>query len=497
MKEQNVTLKIEGLDFRQDCGPLIKAFFPGLVSDSPVSILIDAGDKHFHIEACKTASDSQQSESGDNGQLFMYDEDVALDEPDAKLFHREYRNLLLKGLYSVLSRMTNTELPWGVLTGVRPTKLIFDRIDRAEAGHLEFMREQYRCSPKKAALATRVAALEYRLLREIDYKNGYSLYIGIPFCPSICNYCSFGSHPIGKFENLVEPYIDALIKEIEFSVCMFPDKKLETIYFGGGTPTAVSAEQLRRVIRCVKSCFDMTHVAEFTVEAGRPDSITREKLEMLKEEGITRISINPQSMVERTLETIGRKHTPEQICEAFALARELGFDNINMDLIAGLTGEDEKDFAYTLKQIEKLDPDSITVHTLAKKRAARLTTESELYEGMESQNVSSMLELSRAYMEEHGYEPYYLYRQKNMIDNLENVGYAKPGHEGLYNILIMEEVQTIVACGAGASSKINFTDEHGISKLIRGENVRDVRNYIERIDEMLERKRELLLGHGN
>ncbi|MBO7633754.1 MAG: coproporphyrinogen dehydrogenase HemZ, partial [Lachnospiraceae bacterium] len=283
-------------------------------------------------------------------------------------------------------------------------------------------------------------------------------------------------------------------KEIRAVSSCFPGRVLETVYFGGGTPTSISAGQLRELIRCVKESFDMSGVREFTVEAGRPDSITEDKLLMLKDEGITRISINPQSMVERTLETIGRRHTAQQVRDAFAMARKLGFNNINMDLIAGLTGEDINDFNFTLSEIEKLDPDSVTVHTLARKRAARLTTEGELYEGNEAKDVALMVETAASFMKEHGYEPYYLYRQKNMTDNLENVGYARPGKEGLYNILIMEEKQIILACGSGASSK--FVRDAGDKRFERVENVKNVHEYIDRIDEMISRKLDYIAEHG-
>ncbi|MCR5329767.1 MAG: coproporphyrinogen dehydrogenase HemZ, partial [Lachnospiraceae bacterium] len=354
------------------------------------------------------------------------------------------------------------------------------------------MKEKYYCSEEKASLAARTAALEYQLLDGIDYKNGYSLYVGIPFCPSICNYCTFGSHPIGKFSDLVEPYIEALCKEIESSavICandsVLSKRKLETVYIGGGTPTALEAEQLHRIISCIKKYFDWDSVHEFTVEAGRPDSITEEKLQMLKKAGVGRISINPQSFVERTLELIGRSHTTKQVFEAFETARRIGFDNINMDLIAGLTGEDAEDFGYTLECVRMIMPESLTVHTLAQKRAARLTTSPELYEEYGHGNVTDMLALAAEFTKDNGYRPYYMYRQKNMTDNLENVGYSKAGKECLYNILIMEEVQPILALGAGASSKfVRETD----GRFGRIENVKNVREYVERIDEMIERKK--------
>lgn len=488
MNDKIISITMSGLDFRQDVEPLIKEFFPGMKGEEDVNIIFSLREDSFEI--------SLENEDGRpvGGEGCRVAEQIVSDAASPKARHRDYRNQLLRGLYRVLAEYTGRQLPWGILTGVRPTKLIFERIERAEAGHLRFMADKYYVSQEKAALATRIAAVEYRLLEAMDYNHGYSLYVGIPFCPSICNYCSFGSHPIGKFNDCVEPYIEALCKEISFAATCFPGRKLETVYFGGGTPTSISAEQLRTVIRCVKDNFDTKYVREFTVEAGRPDSITRDKLQMLLDEKVTRISINPQSMVQRTLDTIGRKHTTEDIVEAFTLARSMGFDNINMDLIAGLTGENIDDFRYTLSEIEKLDPDSITVHTLAHKRAARLTTNSEMYEGQDATDVPLMVDEAARYMKAHGYEPYYMYRQKNMTDNLENVGYARLGREGLYNILIMEEKQMILACGSGASSK--FVRDAGDKRFERVENVKNVHEYIDRIDEMIERKRSYIADNN-
>lgn len=480
MIDKNVCIDNTGLDFRQDVEPLIKEFFPGLHSAQPLTVYLELKD-----DSMKLWLDSAPDR--------VIEESFTSSSTDDKLRHREYRNALLKALYRLLSEYTKQVLPWGILTGVRPTKLVLERIEKGLPDPVGFMKDNYYVSEPKAALAARIAALEYKLLEDADYANGYSLYVGIPFCPSICNYCSFGSHPIERFADCVEPYIEALKKEIIYASGCFPERKLETVYFGGGTPTSISAAQLDSLIGCVMDNFDMSTVREFTVEAGRPDSITADKLEVIRNRGISRISINPQSMVERTLETIGRRHTAEQVVDAFRLARNMGFDNINMDLIAGLTGENIDDFRYTLGEIEKLDPDSITVHTLAHKRAARLTTESAEYEGMEATDVARMVDTAAQYMKEHGLRPYYMYRQKDMTDNLENVGYAHPGKEGLYNVLIMEEKQIILACGSGASSKFV---RGGVRRFERVENVKNVHEYISRIDEMIERKRLYILENN-
>ena len=351
------------------------------------------------------------------------------------------------------------------------------------------MRKTYYASEEKIALSVEVAERERELLSRISYEDGYSLYVGIPFCPTTCLYCSFTSYPIGKWEKRMEEYLGALFQELEYTAGRMKGKKLDTVYFGGGTPTSLSAEHLEQVIGKVEELFDLSGIQEFTVEAGRPDSITAEKLEVLKRHGITRISINPQTMNQKTLDIIGRRHTVEMVKEKFALARELGFDNINMDLIIGLPGETMEDVERTMEEIRALSPDSITVHSLALKRAARLNLEWDQYAQLGMVNTQEMIDLTARYAREMGMEPYYLYRQKNMAGNFENVGYALPGKACIYNILIMEEMQTIAACGAGTTTKVVYPAEH---RRERAENVKDVEQYIGRIDEMIGRKDALL-----
>ena len=291
----------------------------------------------------------------------------------------------------------------------------------------------------------------------------------------------------------MDQYLDALCKELDYVADRFRDKKLNTVYIGGGTPTTLEPYQLDRLLTRIQSKFDTEHLQEFTVEAGRPDSITREKLQVLLDHGIDRISINPQTMNQKTLEIIGRRHTVDQVKEAFALARSMGFAHINMDLIVGLPGESYDDVEHTMKELEAMAPDSVTVHSLAIKRAARLNIFKERYANLKIQNTQEMIDLTAKYAREMGLEPYYLYRQKNMAGNFENVGYAKPGKAGVYNILIMEEKQTIMALGAGATTKVVFEDGKRIERV---GNVKDITNYLDRVDEMVERKRELLKNCG-
>ena len=348
------------------------------------------------------------------------------------------------------------------------------------------MRERYLVSPQKTALAITIANREREILKDIDYENGYSLYIGIPFCPSICLYCSFSSYPLKVWEKRTDEYVEALCREVRETALMMKGRKLDTIYIGGGTPTTLLPYQIRKLLDTVGEAFGYEGLAEFTVEAGRPDSITREKLMAIREYPVTRISVNPQTMNQETLDIIGRRHTVEQTKEAFHLARELGYDNINMDLIVGLPGEDIHMVERTLEQVRELAPDSITVHSLAVKRAARLNIFKEKYQEMSFENNQEIMDLTMKTAYEMGMGPYYLYRQKNMKGNFENVGYAKVDKAGIYNILIMEEKQPIIALGAGGSSKLVF--DHG-QRIERVENVKDVSNYISRIDEMIERKR--------
>ena len=408
----------------------------------------------------------------------------------------KYKNSIKRELYHILYKITGRELPWGILTGIRPTKLVYEMLSKGmtENSIDRRMKEEYLCTEEKIRMSIRIAKREMELLQDMDYRKGYSLYIGIPFCPSTCLYCSFTSYSIERFSDRVEDYLNALEKEITYGATLFSEKKLTTVYFGGGTPTTLSAPQLDRLLGLVREKFDFTHVLEFCVEAGRPDSITEDKLKVLKKWGVNRISINPQSMQQRTLDLIGRRHSIEQIREAFKLARNTGHDNINMDLIIGLPGEKPEDVADTLAQIKKLNPESLTIHTLALKRAARLNVEKAEYEGLRAEGVPEMLDLVIKYAEDNDYLPYYLYRQKNMADNLENIGYAKYGREGLYNILIMEEQQTILALGAGAMSKFVFHEENRIERV---DNVKSITDYISRIDEMIKRKQDFLLSEAN
>ncbi len=404
----------------------------------------------------------------------------------------EAKNALKRALYRLLQQDTGSSLPWGTLTGIRPTKIAMNLLEQgqSEAAVASYMKQEYLASEEKTQLSLEIARREQQILKDIDYTDGYSLYIGIPFCPTTCLYCSFTSYPLKRYAAQADTYLTALEKELAWTANAFREKTLDTLYLGGGTPTTLTAPQLDRLLSFLEGHLDLSRLKELTVEAGRPDSITEEKLRTLKRHHISRISINPQTMKQETLDLIGRRHSVAQIREAFSLARALSFDNINMDLILGLPGENTDDVRHTMEELGQLRPDSITVHSLAIKRAARLNQFWEQYAHLAMENSDQAMAVAAKAARSLGLSPYYLYRQKNMAGNLENVGYAAPGKEGIYNILIMEEKQTIVACGAGSISKRVHPD----GRIERSENIKDVTLYMEKIDEMIERKNKLFAG---
>lgn len=401
-----------------------------------------------------------------------------------------YKNQFKRFLYTSLQEETGISLPWGNLTGIRPTKIAMTMMEQGkrEEEIADFLQKEHFVSPEKTALGIEIAGRERKILSRLHYEDGYSLYIGIPFCPTTCLYCSFTSYPIGVWQERVGEYLTALEAEMDAVASLYRDKVLDTVYIGGGTPSSLSAAQLERLLGKVRRTFDFRTVQEFTVEAGRADSITQEKLKVLYEYGVTRISVNPQTMKQETLQLIGRQHTVEQVAEAFGLARQTGFDNINMDIILGLPGENAADVAHTIEAIAELAPDALTVHSLAVKRASKLHQWIEENGVTAYNNTEETMQIAAKGAADLGMVPYYLYRQKNMSGNFENVGYAKEGKYGIYNILIMEEMQTIAACGAGSISKRVYPD----GRIERCDNVKDVASFIERIDEMIERKRKLL-----
>ncbi len=400
------------------------------------------------------------------------------------------KNILKQLIYTTLAEFTKKELPWGDLTGIRPTKIPMSLLYKGwkNVDIAKYMRDTYFTGSKKTALAIAVANQEKYLLDEIEPENGYSLYVGIPFCPSICLYCSFGSHPLEKHKKWIRPYLDALYKELKYIAKAMEGKKLTTIYIGGGTPTSLDEDELGELLEVISDNFSFECLKEYTCEAGRPDTITEGKLLAMLANGVNRISINPQTMNQKTLDLIGRKHTVEQTTDAFLMAREVGFNNINMDLIVGLPGERQKEVGITLDKISELSPDSLTVHSLALKRSSGLNYLKDKYADISFCNSDIIMDMVEKTAGKLGMRPYYLYRQKNIAGNLENVGYARNGCFGLYNILIMEEKQTIMAAGSGAISKFVYDD----GRIERADNVKDIYNYTDRIDEMIQRKEKEL-----
>lgn len=509
-------------EFEYDIHSLIKAFFPAeYVGVSAEAKQYDEpATSRMHIEytadairirwrrkvktseelqnAGKGAKRPEESEMAETEEGAWTEHDIQVNFAD----RTDTKNRLKQNLYELLSEETGKTLPWGTLTGIRPTKIPMKFLEEGKSRDeiASYMKETYFASDEKIGLSIDIAERELALLAGIDYENGYSLYIGIPFCPTTCLYCSFTSYPLASWAKRVDSYLDALEKEIDFVAVKFAAKHLNSVYIGGGTPTTLEPYQLDRLIRKIKCSFDLSYCLEFTVEAGRPDSITREKLEVLRKHGISRISINPQTMKQETLKLIGRHHTVEQTIESFHMARELGFDNINMDLIMGLPEETLDDVHRTMEQIAALAPDNLTVHSLALKRAARLNMFKEDYKNYKMVNTQEHMDLVAGYAKEMGLAPYYLYRQKGMAGNLENVGYAAPHKAGVYNVLIMEEKQTIMALGAGATTKFvlpaeppetesnAFRIEYNAFRIERVENVKDVENYLGRVDEMIDRK---------
>lgn len=479
-----IVIQLNKEDFEYDVHSLTRAFYPkeevmvvyraeAIRENEMLRIQLTYGEEGIFIRLFE-----RERKVLDDKIAIVYNED-----------RKETKNYLKRLLYRALSTYSGITLPWGTLSGIRPIKIPVALIESGKSNveTAQHLRETYLLSDKKTALSISIANQELHILKDIDYKAGYSIYIGIPFCPSICLYCSFSSYPLGIWKDKVDLYLEALFKEIEFVAEGMADKKIDTIYIGGGTPTTLLPEQMDRLLVKLEERLDLSRLKEFTVESGRPDSITKEKLDVLKKHNITRISINPQTMKQETLDMIGRCHSVEQIKEAFFLAREIGFDNINMDIIVGLPGEEVKDVTYTMEELKKLAPDSITVHSLAVKRTARLNIYKDEYKEMSFVNSQEIMDIVADYTRQLDMNAYYLYRQKNMAGNFENVGYAKVDKAGIYNILIMEEKQTIIAMGAGAATKL--VNEGGSTRV---ENVKDIKIYIDRIEEMIDRKRKAM-----
>ena len=476
-------LVIAGHSFGYEMECVVRIFYPG----EKIAVEIDgamAGDTLAAVaESC-----------GDEMRLTAAVRLGDFNETDSLLAGantppEDWERLLGALLFGLLCRQTGTRPSWGILTGVRPVR--FARSMRArgmtEAAIFANLTENYLVLPEKARLVWETAQREESILEQ-NRPGDFSLYISIPFCPSRCVYCSFVSHEIGKCLKLMPDYIRLLCEELAETAAYAKEVglRLRTVYIGGGTPTTLSAEELGCIMQTVQEHFDCENLLEYTVEAGRPDTITRKKLLTLKQWGAGRISINPQTMNDEVLAEIGRRHTAQQVRDSYDLARDIGFDSINMDLIAGLPGDTDESFADTLAQVLAMEPENITVHTLTVKRAAHLREKDNAFD-RPTMDISACVDTARQRLGQAGYEPYYMYRQKGTKENLENIGYSKPGLEGHYNVLIMEEEQTILAVGAGAVTKLCKP----VNQIQRVYNFKYPYEYISRFEEILQRKESI------
>lgn len=475
-----MNLYIIGHEFSYEMEKLCLAFFP----DEKIKVLRE-GEPEGDFRVVTELTDGRVVVSAYlNGMKTEAEESVSCGDGD----HIERRMAVL--LFRVLEKVTGFTPKWGILTGVRPIKLyrkLSQQYDREYAQ--DYFKNELLVSDEKIALSDKTLKKENEILKLSDEKS-FSLYISIPFCPSRCTYCSFVSQSVEKAKKLIPDYVRLLEREIRETakIARGLGLRLETVYFGGGTPTTLSVQELNLLLSAVSESFDVSTVREFTVEAGRPDTITEEKLIALKQNGVNRISINPQTFSDSVLEKIGRRHNSKQTYDAMNMAKRVSFENINMDLIAGLPTDTQDSFADTIDKTIDLSPDSITVHTLSVKRASTLATMHMDEYKSERELVSGMLEFAYGKMEREQYHPYYLYRQSKTLGNLENTGWSKKGCEGLYNVFIMDETHTILACGAGAVTKMCKPGGVQIERIF---NFKFPYEYITGFDDLIKRKEQV------
>ncbi len=422
-----------------------------------------------------------------NGEVFKTE---AIIDKNSNEIEREQELKLALSLFECFKSASGYTPSWGILTGVRPAKLYSRFVSNLGVQNADrYFKDFFKVSPKKLNLCKETFMCE-EAITSLSTPNSFSLYISIPFCPTRCSYCSFVSHSVKSAKKLIPIYISKLCKELELTAKIVKalNLRLEAVYIGGGTPTSLEAEELEKIMKTVDDNFELSTIREYTVEAGRPDTITKEKLLVIKKQGATRISINPQTMNNSVLEAIGRKHTAADTISAFKIARELGFNNINMDLIAGLPTDNEQSFVNTVEEILRLDPESVTVHSLSMKRSSELNVKGLLPETETGDIASFMVDYAHDKLAEYNLLPYYMYRQSKTVGNLENVGYAKKGFECLYNVYIMDETHTILACGASAVTKLREPLGDYISRIF---NFKYPYEYIDRFDELIDRKRAI------
>lgn len=466
-----IKIKLNNMKYRYDVYQMFNIYFP-----LDEIKFLDDGDYIVNIL--------------DNKLNFLYNE-----YHKESLISENIKEDIKRLVFSSLKDITKEEYPWGILVGIRPSKIALKYLEegKTEEEIIDIFKKKHLAVEEKAKLCIEIAKAEVNFVNN-NSKN-IAIYIGMAFCPTRCFYCSFAANPIIGNKKLISPYLEALIYEIREMKKYINERKLniETVYFGGGTPTAISNEEFEVVMEEAYNAFVKGKgVKEFTVECGRPDSITKEKLETMKKFNVTRISINPQTMNDETLKIIGRGHNSNDVIEKFNLARSMGFNDINMDMIIGLPGEGINEVLRTKEEILKLHPDSLTVHGLSLKRASILYENFILKKGIQVKKqaeLADMYEESRSLAKSLGLHPYYMYRQKNMVGNMENLGYSRKGAECIYNIQMIEDKQTIIALGADAVSKVVFLEEGRIERFA---NIKDVREYCNRIEEMVEGKKKLL-----
>ncbi len=484
-----MTLIFSGNEFKYETEAVCKLFYPverfGFIfADSETGEVVPEDDFIFVSRIKANITTLLTVYAHIDGKAQKVYEKLPNDTPD---YENECEFLLGKLTYKVLCYITGIRPEWGILTGVRPVKLINKLRAKGmtrEEIH-DYLTERYLLTDEKINIGYLTAANQDEMVSKMP-KNSFSLYVSIPFCPTRCSYCSFVSQTVGSFKKLMPDYVKKLCEEIRLTgeLVKAYDLTLDTVYFGGGTPTSIEAEDLDVICRTIAENFDLSHLREYCIEAGRPDTITEEKLRVIKSYGCQRVSINPQTMHDHVLETIGRKHTVKQFLESYDLARKVGFDAVNVDLIAGLPSDTLEGFKGTVESIIALQPENITIHALSIKRAANLMQNSD---SVDASQAESMITYATSRLLESGYEPYYLYRQKNQVGNQENIGWTKPGYAGIYNINIMEEVQTILAVGAGGSTKL--VDLEG-GELERFFNPKYPLDYLRLWDTVTKRKEE-------
>ncbi len=474
-------LELIGNTYKYECEKIIRIFFPsekvlpGKASEDPGRYIIcgvKTGEDE-NIYSCRAFIDGREAEFS-----FFY---PVTEEDSDSLRER----LLAKAMIRVLSEITGIVPPWGILTGIRPAKLMRKYIsERGAEKAVELFTDFFEANEEKTFLAENVALFENRVIEEADVRS-FSLYVSIPFCPTRCSYCSFVSHSVDSAKKLIPDYVKCLCGEIKETARLAKENslKLETVYIGGGTPTSLGEEHLKEITDALKACFDMKNIKEFTVEAGRPDTITPGKLLVLKNAGVTRISINPQTFSDSVLTAIGRRHTAEETLEKFRLARDMGFDNINMDFIAGLPSDSFESFCKSIDKAVELSPENITVHTLSVKRSSDMNQTGKEY--CTAEETQKMVDYANKILTANGYLPYYMYRQSKSVANLENVGWCKKDYPCLYNIYMMEEIHTVLAVGASAVTKLTLPGSEELQRIF---NYKYPYEYISDFGEMIKRK---------